>query len=518
MTDSTTPQTFKPMFTLNIEPSTEVSTAPVVPEIGEKPNDDRLKKEDQLVESQIKSDIVDPILTDVGVEPKTILRGQTAETPVVETTPKVIPEMKIEEISAEPKTILRGQTADTPKIETTPEVIPEVKIEETPKIETTPEIIPEVKIEEAPKVEMTPEVIPEVKIEEAPKVETQTTNFQKDLQIIQNIQQVPVSTQPVQTVAVPIEKPVIATANSFNLDSISAEIPKPQTPPMGGITPPQIGPIPTAPNIPANPYDHLQNYIPQIAAGSTNTSKKTTEIGVGVLVGFVVLAWFVMKTMYPIQYNDIVGGIFGTSEDSVAATIETPLSGDVLSGDILSGDMLSGDILSGEINSGNVLFGSGDTLLDSGVLDGNTGNMVSSDTNTGDTHNVADTTTSLIPDTIPTPTISADEFKTQLESYSKQGKLAVLKAKKSNDKELIKNSLALYKKADASLQDIANGKEITTDDMNTILSELSGYLAKPTSTDASVPVTQTPIDQPIDTSSTGFNPDAFFGTSGTSQN
>ncbi len=49
-----------------------------------------------------------------------------------------------------------------------------------------------------------------------------------------------------------------------------------------------------------------------------------------------VLAWFVMKTMYPIQYNDIVGGIFGTSEDSVAATIETPLSGDVLSGDILS--------------------------------------------------------------------------------------------------------------------------------------------------------------------------------------
>ncbi len=129
--------------------------------------------------------------------------------------------------------------------------------------------------------------------------------------------------------------------------------------------------------------------------------------------------------------------------------------------------------MSGEINSGNVLFGSGDTLLDSGVLDGNTGNMVSSDTNTGDTHNVADTTTSLIPDTIPTPTISADEFKTQLESYSKQGKLAVLKAKKSNDKELIKNSLALYKKADASLQDIANGKEITTDDMNTILSELS---------------------------------------------
>ena len=219
--------------------------------------------------------------------------------------------------------------------------------------------------------------------------------------------------------------------------------------------------------------------------------------------------------------------------------VETNLTGDMfnwenLSWDILSWDVTTENMLSWDITTGNILFGSGDTLLDSGVLDGNTGSIVSSETSTGDTHNVADNNTSLIPNTSLLPdttttttttavaTISIDEFKTQLESYSSQGKLTVLKAKKSNDKELTKNSLALYKKADASLQDIANGKEITTDDMNTILSELSWYLAKLTPTDASVPVTQSPTEQqapiqettPTNTWTSTFNPDAFFWTTG----
>gem|GEM_PF-3063196 len=118
--------------------------------------------------------------------------------------------------------------------------------------------------------------------------------------------------------------------------------------------------------------------------------------------------------------------------------------------------MTGDNILSGELASGDISFGSGDISLD-GL--------------TGD-HSAAIDTGSII-DTGTTTSMTPEEFKTQIETYSSQGKIATLKAKKTNDKALISNSLAIYKKAEAVLQDIANGKEITTDDMNAIITELS---------------------------------------------
>jgi hypothetical protein len=160
--------------------------------------------------------------------------------------------------------------------------------------------------------------------------------------------------------------------------------------------------------------------------------------------------------MYPIQYKDAMGGIFGAEEESISTVITTSLTGGNLTGD---------NILSGEI--GDISFGSGDTALESGAILELTGD-----------HNAAEDTGSSIPDSSESiiPSMSIDEFKTKLEAYSSQGKLATLKAKKNGDTQLIKNSLNAYKKAEAALQDIANGKEITTDNMNTIITEISGYL------------------------------------------
>jgi hypothetical protein len=57
------------------------------------------------------------------------------------------------------------------------------------------------------------------------------------------------------------------------------------------------------------------------------------------------------------------------------------------------------------------------------------------------------------------------------------------------------------------LQDIANGKEITTDEMNTTITELDGYLNQNT---PSTNVSTTPTETPSTTGTSDFNPDAFF--------
>jgi len=105
--------------------------------------------------------------------------------------------------------------------------------------------------------------------------------------------------------------------------------------------------------------------------------------------------------------------------------------------------------------------------------------------------------------------MSIEEFTSKIQTYSTQGKLSTLKSKRSNNKALTQASLTLYKRAEAVLQDIANGKEITTDNMNTIITELEGYLAQiEPKTNASAPTTEQTTPPPAP--STGFNPDSFF--------
>jgi hypothetical protein len=246
MADPITPTTPIPSFNLNLEPNTEKPIAPKVQEPVVVEKDDRLQKEDQLVEGQTK-------IETIKTEPATsVVVTPVIEKPVEAPAPVIVTPVIEKPVEAPAPVIV------TPVVE---------KPVETP----------------APVI-VTP--IVEKPVEAA--ITSTPTDLQKDLQIIQNIQKTQTPTTPVVPTAAPIQIPATPQANSFNLDDISTKIPA--APQMPGINTP-MGNIPTAPNIPANPYDNITNYIPQIAPGQTNSapissikksSKTGTEIGVGV--------------------------------------------------------------------------------------------------------------------------------------------------------------------------------------------------------------------------------------------
>ena len=60
------------------------------------------------------------------------------------------------------------------------------------------------------------------------------------------------------------------------------------------------------------------------------------------------------------------------------------------------------------------------------------------------------------------------------------------------------------------MQNIANGKEITSIEMESMISELSGYLNKLTPTDTDVPTEEPTMTEENKTGSTNFDPDSFF--------
>ena len=454
MADSTTPQIPIPTFNLNLEPSADV-VSPVIPEETQNSTlntqnwwtDDRLQKEDKLVEGAVVES--KPIVVDLPVSP------------VIEEKPV---EIKIE----------------APIIE---EIKPVV-------IETPAPVVTE----------------KTVVVEAKPATPT-PTDLQKDMEIIQNIQketnQEPVETKPavVNTVA---EMPKIPAANSLNLDDIKVDIPKiPVAPQIAGITTPPVI------TIPQNPYDNLQKIIPQIAPGAATVTHKGFDkakgISIGVTIGFLILSRFTIKTMYPIQYQDALNSVFGVPEDT-GASISAALSGSQITGDLLwletnTGDVLSGTVLSGDILSGAIATGS----IDSGTVEVLTwDHSAATDTGSATSLDIATNTPSIT-------TMSIDEFKAKIETYNTEWKLTILKAKQSKNADLVKTSLAFYKKSQSVLQDIANSKEITTDEMNTIIAELDGYLhQKAPSTDGST----TPTETPSTTGTSDFNPDAFFWTNG----
>lgn len=338
----------------------------------------------------------------------------------------------------------------------------------------------------------------------------QETELQKDMQIIANIQKTEWSN------TAPEKKnntETTPTGNVFNLDNLNIEIPIPK--PTTTET--------TKTTIAENPYDNLQKINPQMMPNINKTKESQTKnIGIGVFVVLLILGWFVMKTMYPIQYESIMGW---SDEESISAEIEPAT---------ITGEMLwTGNELMAEIESGNVLLDSGNTLIDSWILESLTGNQESTEAN----HNAAGWENQEILEEKNTE--SVNDFKTKLETFANQGKISLEEGKKTNNKEVIKYGTALYKKSESYLQNLANGEEITTDEMTNILAELWSYLVKiwPT-TDADVSnsgeistqeteishettgnsISQTETTGTMtqqDTTTTSwwweFNPDSFFG-------
>ncbi|HCY21664.1 TPA: hypothetical protein DIC40_07650 [Patescibacteria group bacterium] len=90
------------------------------------------------------------------------------------------------------------------------------------------------------------------------------------------------------------------------------------------------------------------------------------------------------------------------------------------------------------------------------------------------------------------------KIKEQLQKYVDEGKKYLVIGKRTNDKNITKYSLFLYKKATALLLDIENGTQISTDELDTQLADFETYLQKLTGTGSNdeilptQPITPTP--------------------------
>lgn len=410
MTDPVNPQITTPIFNLNLETNAEadsdvVSEPQMKEQITPEVDNDRLQKEDELVEEHIKP-----------IEAPTIITNEITEN----------------------------------------------------------------------KNEKTDFVVKKVEEEVVPK-----TDLQKDLQIIQNLE-----TNQKEIIQKKDEQKI--SGNGLNLDTISMELPKAWEKTL-------IWNTPNTPNIQANPYDNLQKSILQESLIETNNyseRKKSWAIGIVIIVWFILLGWFVIKTMYPIQYKDVVSSLSWNNEGEISGNITWNIEEE------LDG---TGNELIDENN-----FGNKEDFLDSELLDSSVLEWLSWSWEefSWENHNAAEEI--IEPSIMEESSIieeqknTKEDFEKSLEGYKTKGRMILEEAKKNEDKEQMKYSLALSKKAEWYLQNIANGKEMSSIEMETIISELSGYLNKLTPIDVSIPTEEATMTQTNESWSEGFNSESFF--------
>ncbi|MEI7919331.1 MAG: hypothetical protein WCH65_03890 [bacterium] len=354
----------------NTETTSETSPKETIPsdlnldldlDLPEAPkNDDRLKAEDQ---KNTKKEAAPVVETPAIVEPV------IENIPVIEETAPVIAEPVIENIPVIEETapvIAEPVIENIPVIEETAPVIAEPVIENIPVIEETAPVIVEPVIENIPVIE---EAVPVVEtLQPATTVETEqtttaSTELQNDMNMISELESHPsaggLSPEAIVApqAAAPVQQP-----KTFNLDEMFSTPPQPvetvqqpvptpmetQTP---TITPPQpveqaVAPIqqqPTPPfmipTTPVAPQAPIQNIEP-IAIPAKNTSVKILLFGI-VFAALGFATFFILKTMYPIEFANMFGG---TGNQAIVQDLSnTEITGDMLSGsDLLSGTEVTG--------------------------------------------------------------------------------------------------------------------------------------------------------------------------------
>lgn len=178
--------------------------------------------------------------------------------------------------------------------------------------------------------------------------------------------------------------------------------------------------IPTAPVAVQTPIQTTQ----PIAAPAKNTSVKILLFGVlFAALGFA--TFFILKTMYPIEFANMFGG---TGDQALVQD----LTGIELTGDALSGSELSGDLLSGEVI----------------------------DTGTGSHESALDNPFGELNDLTTTETAPAQTDVSRLTDYVNQGNDFLAQGKTMNNNTVIKYGVYISKKATSLLEKIANGEEI----------------------------------------------------------
>ncbi|HCB51115.1 TPA: hypothetical protein DEP21_00810 [Patescibacteria group bacterium] len=168
--------------------------------------------------------------------------------------------------------------------------------------------------------------------------------------------------------------------------------------------------------------------------------------------------------MYPIQYQQLIG----KSTTPIITDTNTPPTDTETSDTSESGDTIQTDTT----NDGLFANASTDQTHGSALEETTDFNAFE------DLNEVIDTG------------FDEEATKTKLQEYISQGKKLRVIAQKSNDTESKKYSLFLWKKATTLLDEIENGTEINTDDINQQMAQFSEYLNKLTSNEET-PVPET---------------------------
>lgn len=441
-------------------------------------DDDRLKTEDQkneIQQIQVNIDpIVEPVVEQQPVVPS--IPGTKLEdifAPMEETLPEIPTLETQQETTSEP--------ISQPIIETpTQESIPE-SIENIP--ETVQEVIPVPTIEPVIEVQNLPWTTPEKVVE--PTFETQVQVIQQWEKAETSIQEINISNEEIIWDSIPKQSsleddmkmiselewhasagglapeanitiqtpPVVETPKTFDLDSMlgnpvvttpvnTAPEVVPQTPTPTTSTPPTAIPMQMPGFTTPTPTQQAPiQAIPQVTIPHTKNVWVKVLLFAVMFAGLGFTTFFILKTMYPIEFASILGGqpAIHASADLSWTTDETP-------------------IVNTEITGSDI----------------NTGSDISTSENTGTTTNESGTQdvfwelSDLGTTTTPVEQPGQNDIG-KLTDYVKQGNDFLTQGKTIGNSKMIMYGLYMSKKWSTFLEDIANGKQIDN---------LSGYFAQ----------------------------------------
>jgi len=254
------------------------------------------------------------------------------------------------------------------------------------------------------------------------------------------------------------QQPVIETPKTFDLDAMFTNVtPAPIT---------ESSPIPTASPTPIPPPSFTlpttTTQVPVQAMPQVNIPHKNAGVKVFLFAlmfaGLWFLTFFILKTMYPIEFANIFNGQTSMHASEIATGTET------IPPEITGADSIVPEITGADITG---------TEQISGTMDIWTGTHESAGTGQDPFWPLQDLGTTTTPEQPSQNDIA------KLTDYATQGNNFLAQGKTMNNNTIIKYGLFISKKATTFLEDIANGKQI--DNLTWYFAQFDQYLVELTS-------------------------------------
>ncbi len=417
-------------------------------------NDNRLTVEDKKNAETIESSSSETSIDKPTFEELPVIDTQQIIVPII-SEPVVLSEQIIEPSIAE----VKPENNENISTETT--IHEEVQKEENTQI-ATETITEEANVEK--EIEQINE--PATILEPEPITNTAQDELKEDMKMINELEWDTNAGGLAPEAIISPQQVAIETPKTFDLDAmlgnptITPVIDTPKVTPVD--VPPQILTTPISAQAPAFTIPTTTTQVPvQAVIHGTTPQKKNIGVKVFLFVMMFVWLWFttffILKTMYPIEFGNIFSG--QTAMHASDITTWWQITGtDITTGtDIVA----TGDITTGnDITGTDITTGTAATDQTSGVVDTGTGSHESAP---------ADNTFWALQDLGTTTTQPAPSDIGRLTDYVNQWNDFLTQGKTMHNNTIIKYGLYISKKSTTFLDDIANGKQIAN---------LTGYFAQ----------------------------------------